>query len=580
MSVKAAMSTFARRLGRKQIVTPAGSGPKAQQRPAAAAAAPHGRSTNPPQVSPPGSGEHRAPGKQPADTGPRSDRLGHGRPEQLDRRGQGALSRIKTALPRVGTALAAIESLDFQPFRRRDDANQPPVQRIKAAGSTAAGGDMQHRADPKLFPDRGRAADNRTADVTLEVPPSSLAGISPVHPVGLSGSAGSSLRVPADESHEIMPESAGQVRQLDGIAVAEPSGRKPPWLFLAMVVLPALVVGVYFGFFAANRYTSEATYIISKGGAALAGGSSIPGLARSDQSSEAIIVYFQSRDAAEHLAKDVDLEAKLMHPSADLLSAYPGIFYDETREGLYEALRDSVEVTINPDTGISNLSVTAFTPEDARELVNALLKEAEALINRMNERATRDAIAFAENVATESEDRVREIQKRMTAFRNSESILDPNVQSSSQIELMTSLSQQLTTIDTEIAQLRASAPKNPRLASLSEQRNAVAAQVDKIRLELAGSDTSLAPKLSAYENLSLERDLAIQALTHAYTSLEEARQEAFVNRLYLQTISVPNLPDRPSFPEPLYWTALVAAIGYALYRITRTGIREAMEHSA
>ncbi|TFF25422.1 hypothetical protein E3C22_08695 [Jiella endophytica] len=478
-------------------------------------------------------------------------------------------------LPRVGSALAAIESLDFHRFRRGSEAKQLQNERALAKPDTR----REKRSDQRPYAEPGFAAEDRSVGLAPDVSARFPTAFAPNQPPATHGESNPALRRPAEESFELMPDGSGRVRRLDEIATASGSGRKPPWLFLAMVALPVLATFIYLMVFAASQYTSESTYVISRGGAALAGGS-LGSLGRSDESSEAIIVFFQSRDAADHLARNADLKAKLMHPSADFLSAYPGLFYHDGNEGLYRAMKDAIEIELNPDTGISTLQVTAFTPEDAREINVAMLNEAEELINRMNDRATKDAIAFAENVVSENENRIREVQKRMTAFRNDESILDPNAQSTTELELMTQLSQQVTQIDTEIAQLRASAPKNPRLNSLAEQRKAVNNQIEKIRSNLAGSDTSLAPKLSAYENLSLERDLAIQALTSAYASLEEARQEAFGNRLYLQTISTPNVPDRPSYPRPIFWTLIVAGMSYALYRIARIAIKEALEHSA
>ncbi|WAP70863.1 hypothetical protein [Jiella pelagia] len=431
------------------------------------------------------------------------------------------------------------------------------------------------RLDPRLTDERIVGVAEQIPEVASPVARTKPNDYAPPRPL-----AEPAQRSPVVESFRPSSESAGTVRRLDEAPTQTGGGRKPPWLFLALVVLPALVTGLYLAFVAADRYTSEASYVLVKGGSPLTGGAAVPGVGRSDESSSAIVVFFGSRDATEHLAKDVDLQAKLMHPSADPLSAYPGLFYDDTREGLYEAMRDAVEVTIDSSTGISTLEVTAFTPQDAQELAAALLKEAEALVNRLNERAVNDSISFARNIVAENENRVRDVQQRMTDFRNTENLLDPNAQSTAELELMTQLTQQATSIDTELAQLRASAPKNPRLASLAEQRNALNDQIEQIRVGLAGNDDSLAPKISAYERLALERDLAVQALTHAYASLEEARQEAFANRLYLQTIAAPNLPDRPSYPEPVFWTLLVLAIGFAVYRIARIAIREAMEHTA
>ncbi|MBP0617875.1 hypothetical protein [Jiella mangrovi] len=492
--------------------------------------------------------------------------------------------RGREKLTGLGKVLQSIESLDFQAFRARgnktDDLQPQPKRGEPGAGRRGAArssdGDARQfaPAEPQFSNAPQVDVAGRRGEVDFPTSPS-LPASAPT-----SRSPAKTPRAPSTaESLELRPEAAGSIRRLDVIAEKTGGGRKPPWLFLGIFVLPVLVTAIYLVFFAADRYTTEASYIVRRGGATLSASSAIPGIGRSDDSSEAIAVYFKSRDAAEHLAKHIDLKTKLMHPSADFLTSYPGFFYDETNEGLFNAMEDAVDVEFDSDTGISTLYVTAFTPQDAKDLATALLTEAENLVNRMNDRATNDAIAFAKEIVKENENRVRGVQKRMTDFRNNESIIDPNAQSTAQLGLMTELSQQVTNVDTQIAQLRASAPKNPRLASLVEQRKALSSEVAEIRGELAGSDSSLAPKISAYENLALERDLAVQALTNAYVSLEEARQEAFANRLYLQTIATPNLPDRPSHPQPLFWTGVVALIFFGVWTVARTAFKETMEHS-
>ncbi|MBO0904561.1 hypothetical protein [Jiella sonneratiae] len=430
------------------------------------------------------------------------------------------------------------------------------------------------RSEPRLEPTDGNRA-GRAPTVAPPVAAHLPAGYQAPRPL-----AEPRPRLPETETWELTPEAAGTIRRLDEVAVKPAGGRERPWLFLVCVVLPTLVAGTYLLAFAPDLYTAEASYILRKGGAALTVGSVIPGLGRSDDSSEAIVVYFQSRDAAEHLAADEKLKAALMpDTSSSFFSGLPGLS-ENTRETFYRAMLDSVDVSIDTDTGISTLAVTASSAADAKMLNEALLDEAENLVNRLNARAVKDTISFAETVVSENEDRVRDVQKRMTAFRNSESILDPGAQSTGQIDLMTQLTQQVTSIDTQIAQLTASAPKNPRLASLKAQRKALENQIAEVRQGLAGDDTSLAGKLSAYQNLDLERTLAIQALTNAYASLEQAREEAFTSRLYLQTIAAPNLPEKPSYPRPILWTAIVAAIGFAVYTTARTMGKDTMEHSA
>jgi len=73
--------------------------------------------------------------------------------------------------------------------------------------------------------------------------------------------------------------------------------------------------------------------------------------------------------------------------------------------------------------------------------------------------------------------------------------------------------------------------------------------------------------------------LAIQALTTSYRSLEQARQEAFAERLYLQTISEPNLPDRASHPRVGMILLITLAFGIAAHQIARKLLGNTMDHT-
>ncbi|MBO0661336.1 hypothetical protein [Jiella flava] len=471
-------------------------------------------------------------------------------------------ARINQVLDAPMSGLGSLAAV-LRPLKPREIGRMANVFGLFAADH---GGEA--RLEPKLVVAEGGNAQAKPSSNTV-VPADPAAR----HPVTTPPA-----RAPLSKNIALASELTEHVNRLDDVGVVRASSRRPPWLFLCLVVFPALITAIYLSVFAPYRYTSEATYVVRKGLSTAGLGLSVSGITASNESSEAILVYFKSRDAAEHLAKADDLKNKLMKPSGDVFSDFPGIFYSDNKEGLYDAMRDAVDVSIDSDTGISTLSVTAFSPQDAQQLATSLLSEAEKLINSMNKRATDDAIAFTKAVLATSEDRVRDVQKRMTDFRNSQQLLDPQAQSDTELGLITTLTSQATTIDTEIAQLSSSAPKNPRLASLREQRRALQKQIKAIRERLVGSDNSLAPKISAYESLDLERTLAIQALTSAYASMEEARQEAFSNRFYLQTITAPNLPDRPSGPRPVFWAFIVGLVGIALYKVVGVLMKDAMEH--
>lgn len=371
--------------------------------------------------------------------------------------------------------------------------------------------------------------------------------------------------------------------RLRHLAVASPAvlparERRIPLLFLLVVGLPLLAASLFLGFVAADRYTSQTSFVIREGGVSGGGAAAAGGIARNDDSAHAVVAYVRSRAAAADLSARLDLRAILSRPEGDILTRYPRLWADDSAESLHHHLQDVVDISLDTRSGIATLSVLGYRPQDAQALAEALLGEAEKLVNAMNARASEDAVAFARELVAESEGRMRDVQASLSRFRNSESMLDPGAQSAAQLALMTELTRSATALDTEIAQLRSSAALNPRLRSLEERRAALASQVEAIRGELAGSSGSLAPRLSRYELLDLDRELAVRALTASYRALEEARQEASASRLYLQRISAPSLGDRPSHPRSALILALVAALALALYAAARLLVRSTMEH--
>lgn len=367
------------------------------------------------------------------------------------------------------------------------------------------------------------------------------------------------------------------VRRIDDGAAPRRKRSRVDWRLALACLLPVVAIGVYVFAIAADRYTSQAAFVIQLGStpsdAVIAGG-----IARNDESSHAVGAFIQSRDATRYLAENAAFAERMSRPEADFLTVYPPFWQDASDEALHDYMRRVVRIDFDPDSGISTLEVTAFRPEDAQAIATSLLAEAEALVNRMNERQGADAIRLARRAVDEAEARVRAVQDDLTEFRNSVQLIDPSATSQSQIALLTRLTEEQVRLQTQIAALRASAPQNPRLQHLGRQLSALQEQIASLELEISGSEDSLAPKLGSYELLSLERELAVKSLASAYRSLEAARFEADADRVYLQTLTAPNLPDEPSHPTPLRTLAVALAIALAAYVFLSTALRLAREY--
>jgi len=356
-------------------------------------------------------------------------------------------------------------------------------------------------------------------------------------------------------------------------------------LFTATVVLPVAIVGYFLTFVASPRYGSTASFIvrsIDRSIAAQEAESSLAnGLATTIASDEtyAIVAYLQSRDVVDQLARFDSLREMLNRPQGDFVTRYPTFWLPDNKEFLYWRFQWMVSTNVDPETGIGTIEASAFTPEDAQGLIQAMLRHAEALVNRMNERYYQTQTASAERFVAQAEKRVEAVEAELKDFRNHTGSLDPNLVAKSELDVIQGLSAQLAQVEASIAQQVKLAPAAPSLAGLRAQARSYRDEIDKIRLSIAGGANSEAEKLHVYDQLTLRRDLAIQALSDAMAQLELARSDAERQHLYVQVITRPRLErDWARYPKVTFGLAALLAICLGVFLVLRKLRDIALEH--
>lgn len=351
---------------------------------------------------------------------------------------------------------------------------------------------------------------------------------------------------------------------------------------MAVVVgVPTLMAVVYWGAIATPRYVSEAHFTVRKTDDARPNSLGLVlqnvGLSAGTSESFAVQDFLLSRDAADLLHKQFDLDKVFKRNGVDFISSHPGLLSSESAEGRYKALNRFAKVTYNGTSGITNLTVQAFTPEDAKNLNLALLAAGEKLVNRLNERAERDAVAAAERAVEVATERRTAIQEELTAFRNRERFVDPEITAAESTQLVATLLSSAAVIRAELSEKKRSAPQSPEIPVLQGRLDAYDAQIAEARAQLVGQAESLVPKLSTYEGLVLQRELADRALMEASASLLTAQQSARRQQLYLDRIVEPNLSDDATQPRRLRSILVVflsSLMVYLLGRMLWAGLRE------
>lgn len=379
-----------------------------------------------------------------------------------------------------------------------------------------------------------------------------------------------------------------------GIAVARTTeetevatrARRPRYLLslFLLAVLPTCLTATYLYGFAADRFESEARFVLRMSGRN-ASNLVVPtavqsqGMMRSSDDGYVVQDFLQSRDAMVWLEDHADLRAAIRGAPWDPLWHFPGPFGLETQEALFKYFKRIVSITFDTTTGVSTLTVQAFAPADAQRLANGLLTAAESLVNRMNERARRDAIAIAQGEVDRQKLRADAAQAALKAFRERERLVDPTHATLSVLETIAKLSQEAAHVGVQLGELARASSEAPQIAGLRLRRAALEDQIDAERRRLAGDTLAMAPRIVEYERLSLEREFTERALVSAMTMLESARVEALRQQVYLERVATPNEPDHRAYPWRALWCLVAAAGGIMAWLIWRVIKADALRHT-
>jgi capsular polysaccharide transport system permease protein len=320
--------------------------------------------------------------------------------------------------------------------------------------------------------------------------------------------------------------------------------------FGLVVILPAIIAGIYLFAIASDQYVSEARFVVrgpnQQAPNALSSILQTAGVSRADDDTYAVQDFITSRDALRELMQETDVKAIFTRPEADPLSRFFTLTSHGPFEHLYKFYDHHVAVEMDTGTGVSKLTVKSFRAADSLLIATDLLKAAERLVNRMNARQREDAVRNAVHEVELQEQRVQDLSQRIADFRNKQGLLDPTKQSTTMLTAIAALQAKLVGVKIELAGLQASSPLR---ASTRQRAAALQAQIDQANAQITGTDRSMVPKIREFDMLSLDREFAEKQLASATAALEAARITADRQQLYLEPIVQPDQPDAAEYPH-------------------------------
>jgi capsular polysaccharide transport system permease protein len=242
-------------------------------------------------------------------------------------------------------------------------------------------------------------------------------------------------------------------------------------------------------------------------------------------------------------------------------------------------LQSYISVVVDTSTGVTTLDVSAFRPDDAKLIATTLLTLAEGMANRMNERAEADTVSEAQKEVARARQTVLDAEASLTAFRNSQNLVDPVSYASVLLTGIGQLSVDRAKAQAQIKETLELSPSNPAIQSLKAQADALDRKIADERAKLAGDNTALAEKVSTYDGLTLARDLAGKSYASALTALLDAQQQAQRQAIYIEEMVPPNLPDDDTEPNRLRLVVTVFVLSFAVFAMLWVLTVGAKEHA-
>ena len=344
-------------------------------------------------------------------------------------------------------------------------------------------------------------------------------------------------------------------------------------LFILCVVVPTISYSWYLWTRAAAQYesnvgfgsrTEEAPSTFDFLGAL--GGSTQSGSKDMDILNQFIV----SQELVAKIDADLDLKTIYSKHPNDPLNAFDA---DGTIEDLVAYWQRMVLINYDTTTGLMNLRVFAFDPQDARRIAVTVLTESTAIINQLSKTAQEDTTRYSKDALAATEQKLTQARLAVLDFQVKNNIVDPSNVVANQLSVVSTLNQQLATAQIEFDMLAGTVPAgDPRIATLTRRldviRNRIAQEQAKVGAAADSNSPGFAQLMADFERLKVEQDFAQQAYLSALATHDQALTEAQQKTRYLATYVAPTLAEAPTAPNRPLAAALTALIGFLIWAIS------------
>ena len=333
--------------------------------------------------------------------------------------------------------------------------------------------------------------------------------------------------------------------------------------FLIGVLAPILLATVYLYAIAKGQYASYLGFSVRAEDSAspveMLGGITELAGSSSGTDTDVLFEFIQSQRIVRLVDERLDLRKMYHMPSDPVFGVDP----DATIEGLQKFWGRVVKVFYDTGSGLIEVRVTAFTPEDAKAVADAIYDESTLMINKLTAVSREDATSYARSELEKAVERLSSARAAIQKFRLETQIIDPEADIVGRMGLLNSLQNQLAAAQIYLDILMQTAREgDPRLVQARRRVDVIEQRVADERARFGAIDGTIngsyADLIGDYERLSVDKQFAEQAYLSALAALDVATAEAARKSRYLAAYIEPTLAETPQYPQRLIILATLA----------------------
>ena len=341
--------------------------------------------------------------------------------------------------------------------------------------------------------------------------------------------------------------------------------------FALLVVLPVVASTYYLYVRASDQFHSRSAFSVHSEDAAnpleLLGAFTQTG-ATSAPDSEIIYDFLTSQTLVELIDAEVDLRTIYNLPQGDPVFT---LGEDRSVEDVLAYWERMVSASVDANSGVLEIEVRAFTPQDATRVAEAIIAHSENLVEDLSLVAREDAMRYTLEDVAKAEARLKEMRRQIREFRTTYQIIDPEADVQSQVGILGALQTRLADSLIELSMIDSySDETDPRLPNIQRRVDAIRAQIENERASVGSRSEDGKPLsviIGEYEELLVDLEFAQNAYVAALAAEEQARIEANRRSKYLAVHIPATLAEKSIYPDRPLLLLVVLACAFAAWGV-------------